>query len=236
MGGVEAVKEILIQFGALWILWLLAALSAVSILIVIERLLLYRSAAGDLEALAHSLAEKLSARDFEGALHLMQSSPSVAASITAAGLRLSHLGPKAAEKAMLSATALERGRLERWLAYLGTLGNNAPFVGLFGTVVGIIEAFEALGSGAKAAAGQAASQAVMTSIAEALVTTAVGILVALPAVAFYNYLQRRVSSLLSGTEALSNLLLAYLEDDSQSLPKDEKSEAGSPQKRPKKGA
>src|SRR5277367_2297273 len=102
---------------------------------------------------------------------------------------------------MQSAAALERGRLERGLAYLATIGNNAPFVGLFGTVVGVIHAFEELGHAAPAhaaAAGQAASQAVMGSIAEALVATAVGLLVALPAVASYNYLQRRVTSLLAG--------------------------------------
>jgi biopolymer transport protein ExbB len=96
------------------------------------------------------------------------------------------------------------------------VGNNAPFVGLFGTVVGVIHAFEELGHAAPAHAaastGQAASQAVMASIAEALVATAVGILVALPAVAAYNYLQRQVVSLLSGTEVLSNLVLAYIAD------------------------
>ena len=112
---------------------------------------------------------------------------------------------------MQSAVALERRALERWLAYLGTLGNNAPFIGLFGTVLGIMGSFEELGRGARAAgATQAASQVVMTSIAEALVATAVGILVALPAVVAFNYFQRRLASLLSGTEVLSNLVLAYL--------------------------
>jgi hypothetical protein len=55
-------------------------------------------------------------------------------------------GTEAADKAMQSAAALERGRLERWLAFLATVGNNAPFVGLFGTVVGVIHAFEELGT------------------------------------------------------------------------------------------
>jgi biopolymer transport protein ExbB len=127
---------------------------------------------------------------------------------------------------MRSAVALERGRLERWLAYLGTLGNNAPFIGLFGTVIGVIRAFEELGHGApghgaastSAAASQVASQAVMASIAEALVATAVGILVALPAVAAFNYFQRRIASLLSGTEVLSNLVLAYLSESNIERP------------------
>jgi biopolymer transport protein ExbB len=117
---------------------------------------------------------------------------------------------------MESATALERGLLERRLVYLGTLGNNAPFVGLFGTVVGVIHAFEELGhaapghAGGASAAAQVASQGVMTAVAEALVTTAVGIAVALPAIALYNYLQRRVATLLTESEALSSLVLAYL--------------------------
>ena len=118
---------------------------------------------------------------------------------------------------MQSAAALERTRLERGLAFLATIGNNAPFVGLFGTVVGVIHAFEELGHAAPGhgatSTGQVASQAVMAGIAEALVATAVGIAVALPAVAAYNYLQRRVSALLSGTDVLSNLVLAYIGDD-----------------------
>ena len=106
---------------------------------------------------------------------------------------------------------------------MGTVGNNAPFIGLFGTVIGVIGAFEALGhvasgdsGGAGAAAqvgSQAASQAVMASIAEALVATAVGILVALPAVAAFNYFQRRMASLLAATEGLLNLVLAYLSEE-----------------------
>src|SRR5262249_48808284 len=115
---------------------------------------------------------------------------------------------------------------ERWLAYLGTVGNNAPFIGLFGTVIGVIGAFEELGHGApghgvgssSAAAAQVASQAVMSSIAEALVAPAAGILVALPAVAAYNYFQRRIAFLLSGTEVLSNLVLAYLSAEKPASP------------------
>ena len=82
-------------------------------------------------------------------------------------------------------------------------------------MIGVIEAFEELGHSAAGHAGagagsQVASGAVMSAISEALVATAVGIAVALPAVAAYNYLQRRVEGMLSGAEVLSNLSLAYL--------------------------
>ncbi len=82
---------------------------------------------------------------------------SVGAGVACAGLRLADGGPRAAEKGMESAMAIERKELEARLSYLGTLGNNAPFVGLFGTVIGVILAFEALGD-AGAVAGTGSSQ------------------------------------------------------------------------------
>ena len=216
MSTIELVKDVLLRSGASWVIWLLGVLSLISVAIVVERFLVFRRLGIDLRATAERLDVKLANGDHAGAIVELQRTESVAGSIAAAGLRLADRGPDAAEKAMLSAVALERSRLERWLAYLGTVGNNAPFVGLFGTVVGVVGAFEKLGQGAAAKAGaaaaaaQAANQAVMSSIAEALVATAVGILVALPAVAFYNYFQRWIAKLLAGSEVLSNLVLAYL--------------------------
>jgi biopolymer transport protein ExbB len=219
MNTMNAVKNLLLRSGATWVLWLLGGLSFATLVVAVERWLFLRARGGNLQALAERLGGHLHAGDLTGALAELSASSAVAASIAAAGLRLAERGAAAAEKAMESAAALERGRLERRLAFLGTVGNNAPFVGLFGTVVGVIHAFEELGRGASVhgsgpSAGQAASQMVMGSIAEALVATAVGILVALPAVAAYNLLQRRVTTLLRGTDVLSNLVLAYLMDTS----------------------
>jgi biopolymer transport protein ExbB len=217
---IEAVKQLLLQSGTSWILWLLGGLSFVGALITVERWLFYRARGTDLEATARALDAHLAAGQRAQAVEALIASGSTAAAIAAAGLRLADRGPEAADRAMQSAAALERTRLERWLAYLGTVGNNAPFIGLFGTVVGVIGAFEELGHGAPghgagggaAAAAQVASQAVMASIAEALVATAVGIFVALPAVAAYNYFQRRIATLLGGSEVLSQLVLAYLSE------------------------
>ena len=216
MNAVEAVKQVLIGSGASWVLYFLAALSVASLAIAGERWLFYRTREGSVRNLARDLDRRLIGGDIDGAIADLGRSKAVAAAIAAAGLRLAALGPAAVSKAMESASALERSLLERRLVYLGTLGNNAPFVGLFGTVVGIIHAFEELGhavpghAGGPSAAAQIASQGVMTAVAEALVTTAVGILVALPAIALYNYLQRRVATLLADSEALSALVLAYL--------------------------
>ncbi len=215
MNTTESVKHLFLDLGTSWVLWLLSALSVISVAITVERFFYYRRRTGQLPALAQLVHEHLSKADREGAVAALERSPSVAASVAAAGLKLAHLGSAAADKAMQSRLALEREALDQRLAYLGTLGNNAPFVGLFGTVIGVIQAFEELGHGAaghgaSSAAGQVASQAVMSAIAEALVGTAGGIAVALPAVAPYNYLQDTVTGLLSGSEVLSNLVLAYL--------------------------
>jgi len=217
MNVVEIVKRVLIQSGSIWVLWFLGGLSVISLAIAAERWLFFRSRDADVRGLALELDAHLSTGAWKNAIALLQPLPAAAAAIAAAGLRLADRGPAAVDKAMQSATALERGLFERRLTYLGTVGNNAPFIGLFGTVVGIIHAFEELGnSSSSIGAGQAASMAVMASLAEALVATAVGILVALPAVAAFNYFQRRTTSLLGQTEVLTNLVLAYVSDTTRS--------------------
>jgi biopolymer transport protein ExbB len=215
METVTAIKDVLLQLGTAWVLWLLGVLSVANVVILVERWLSYRSQATDVPALARQLARWLAKGEFRAAIDALRAMPSVAARITAAGLELAGHGPIAVEHAMASATALERARLEKGLSFLATVGSNAPFVGLLGTVIGVVAAFDELGHGAPGhgtggAAAEVASQAVMGAIAEALVATAVGLIVALPAVASYNYLQRRVVQLLDGGEVLSRLVLAYL--------------------------
>ena len=216
MNTVEAIKHLFLAAGAGWVLWLLGVLSAISLAIALERWAYYRRASGDLHELASGLHDRLVKDERAEAITWLDATETVAARIASAGLKVAKRGASAAEKAMVSRTVLERENLDRRLAFLGTLGNNAPFIGLFGTVIGVIMAFEELGhsaAGHAGSAGQVASGAVMSAIAEALVATAVGIAVALPAVAAYNYLQRMSESILSGAEALSNLVLAYLVED-----------------------
>ena len=107
------------------------------------------------------------------------------------------------------AGTIERGRLEyeRRLAFLGTLGNNAPFIGLFGTVLGVIRAFFDLAR--NPAAGGAGS--VMSGISEALVATAVGLFVALPAVVAYNLFQRALRRATQRATSLGHSAVAWLE-------------------------
>lgn len=215
MNLVEWLQEIMVGFGAAWVMWLLIALSVVSVAIILERAWFFWSLRDDLAKLQGELRTTLSTSGIEAAQKRMEASPSAEAAVVLAGLAMADAGPKASEEAMAGAVALQRMKLERRLAYLGTLGNNAPFIGLFGTVIGVIGAFDALGDQAKVPAAQAAAaamapQAVMSSIAEALVATAVGLMVAIPAVAANNYFMRMIKGTLANTEALSRILLAYL--------------------------
>jgi biopolymer transport protein ExbB len=213
MNLVEWLQHLMTNFGAAWVMWLMIALSVASVTIMLERGWFYYSIRDDIPTLAQSLRDRLRDDNLDGALTLLEKSPSAEAAVVVAGLREADRGVKSADKAMRGAAALQKMKLERRLAFLGTLGNNAPFIGLFGTVIGVVQAFEQLGKqgmGNAQAASGAAPTAVMSAIAEALVATAVGLAVAIPAVAAYNFYQRHTRSVLGNTEALSNVLLAHL--------------------------
>lgn len=214
MSIVEWLKRVLVGFGAAWVMWLLIGLSIVSVAVMLERAWFFWSLRDNLVGLSKRLRDLLRGGDIEGAINAMKKSPSAEAAVVVAGLLDADRGPKAADEAMRGAAALQRMRLEKRLAILGTLGNNAPFIGLFGTVVGVVMAFEELGrhsqSVTESAASVMAPQTVMWAIAEALVATAVGLAVAIPAVAAYNFFQRVVRATIANTETLSGVLLSYL--------------------------
>jgi biopolymer transport protein ExbB/TolQ len=94
---------------------------------------------------------------------------------------------------------------ERRLGFLATLASNAPYIGLFGTVLGIVRSFRDL-----AANMTEASSAVMAGIAEALIATAVGLVVAIPAVIAFNIFKARVMQAVTDGQSLARVLLAQL--------------------------
>ena len=225
---VEHVKRLMTSFGAAWVMWLMIGLSVISVAIMLERAWFFWSLRDDVGALARGLRDLLRKGDMAEAQRLLEASPSAEAAVVVAGLLEADRGAKSAEEAMEGAAALQRMKLEARLAYLGTLGNNAPFIGLFGTVIGIVQAFDELGKAAKVPAGQAANsaalapQGVMAAIAEALVATAIGLAVAIPAVAAFNAFQRMIKSKLANTEVLSRVLMAHLVAEPASSPRAKK--------------
>jgi biopolymer transport protein ExbB len=205
---IERVKSAMVGLGAGWVLIL------ISLAIMLERAWLYWSLRDDVPMLMRDLGRLLRSGDLDGARKRLEASPSAEAAVVIAGIVEAGMGSEAAEEAMLGASALQKLKLEKRLTFLGTLGNNAPFIGLLGTVIGIVGAFDELGKQKNAtmtaAASTVAPEAVMTNISEALVATAVGLLVAIPAVAAFNWFNRIVRATLANTDALSHVLLAHL--------------------------
>ncbi|MBN2195142.1 MAG: MotA/TolQ/ExbB proton channel family protein [Polyangiaceae bacterium] len=214
MNLVQWLLRLMVGFGAGWVMWLLVGLSVVSVAIILERSWFYWTLRDDIGRLAGELRSLLHDSDLEGARKRLDRSPSAEAAVAIAGLVEAERGARAAEEAMKGAAALQRLKLERRLAFLATVGNNAPFIGLFGTVIGIVAAFEALGTQSTAVATAstniAAPTQVMSAIAEALVATAVGLLVAIPAVAFFNFFQRHTKFILANTDALCRVIISHL--------------------------
>ena len=206
MNTVELFKNIMINFGAEWVLWILVILFTIVVAISLERWFYFQRRSGNTQIMASVLENYL--RGKTSNLQWPKGGRAFSARIVEAGLAMVDYGPEAVTQAMQSRAALEHELLERRLIILGTIGNNAPFVGLFGTVIGVVHAFVELGQAA--AAGQQQTSTVMIGIAEALVSTAIGLFVAIPAVALYNYFQRRMQSMESSADVLSRLLLTHI--------------------------
>jgi biopolymer transport protein ExbB len=201
--------------GAEWVLWLLLFLSLVSVAIMIERGLYYFSLRIDFAALADDLRRLLLTGKFAEARKRTQLEKGPVAFVAQSGLEEAERGAEAVESAMLGAKARIKLGLERNLAVLGTLGSNAPFIGLFGTVLGIIKAFHDLAGNQAGGIG-----VVMSGISEALVATAVGLLVAIPAVVGFNFYNRRVRAVVSQIDVVAQVMMAALRAEEKIHPSD----------------
>lgn len=201
-------EETLLSFaltGAGWVLWLLVALSVACVAVAIERAVSGALNRTPQEPLRKAMAEFAASRDAAGLGQALALLRGAEARVLGAAARLAHQGIPSVEEGLAAAAARERLRMDRYLAILGTVGSNAPFIGLFGTVLGIIRAFHDLALNEAEAAS-----AVMAGISEALVATAVGLMVAIPAVVLYNTFQRANRRTLSRLDSLAHVFLAHL--------------------------
>lgn len=190
--------------SAEWVLWLLVFLSVGSIAIMIERTLYFSSR---LLPDAEALAQKLQQGELETVKQAVEGKLGMEAAMLREGIAAASRGPDSVEETIAATVAQQRPLYERYLSYLGTLGSNAPFIGLFGTVLGIIKAFNDLSAMGKGASVQ---ETVMAGISEALVATAVGLFVAIPAVIAYNLFSRNLKTVTSRTQALGHALVGHL--------------------------
>jgi biopolymer transport protein ExbB/TolQ len=196
--------DLMLRAGSRWVLWLLIGLSIAGAAVVLERLWFFARSRRQRQQVADMLAA-LRKSGPEAARKALGEARSMEATVARACLEHIADGAEAIEEHIAAVVETDRLHYERGLAFLGTLGSNAPFVGLFGTVLGIVRAFHDLST--STAMG---SQAVMAGIAEALVATAIGLLVALPAVATYNGLMRHVETAMAAANAVGHHILAYV--------------------------
>jgi biopolymer transport protein ExbB len=202
----EALKGFTL-IGGDWVLWILIFASILSVTVMIERLIYFWRNRTPVERFIEPFAERLGRDDLNGAAALADVTKGAEARIAKVALAHFDEGEQAVEQMMASRKVAERLRFEHYLMILGTMGNNAPFFGLFGTVLGIIKAFHELGQAGSNAAG---ATTVMSGISEALVATAMGLLVAIPAVIAYNYFNKKVREFAANAETVERIILAHL--------------------------
>ena len=204
-GGLVKVLVGLPIFEAEWVLWLLIVLSVVSVMIMVERFRFYAKHAVDSDAIRMELNRLLEEGDYAGAAQYLGKFDSLETNVVLFGLKSYEKGPDAVEDLLAGAQTKERLRYSKRLSFLATVGSNAPFIGLFGTVLGIIKAFKDLSDNMADASGS-----VMAGISEALIATAVGLLVAIPAVIAYNLFTGKVKEIMGNAELLEKTLLSQL--------------------------
>lgn len=190
--------------GAEWILWLLIGLSIISIAIILERMIFFLRLRTDFGTLSQELSNYLAKGKIAEAIALCESNSSLEAKVALWGLNHREKGSSAMASSMEGFAMGEKHKLDRGLVVLGTLGNNAPFIGLFGTVIGIIKAFHDLSFNP-----DGGPAVVMGGISEALVATAVGLLVAIPAVIAFNAFNRSVKKRMANVQSLIKVVMTH---------------------------
>lgn len=192
--------------GEEWVLWILVALSFISFAIMIERLLFFWG--HRLKGIGE-LAKHLEQGDAAAARAMIENHSGMEANAVRDALDASGRGSESVDEVLSATLTRERMRYERGLSVLGTLGNNAPFIGLFGTVLGIIRAFHDLSSLTPGSKGDTAST-VMSGISGALAATAVGLAVAIPAVVAFNGFQRWLKQINANAIGLGHAWQSHL--------------------------
>ncbi|MFM6927980.1 MAG: MotA/TolQ/ExbB proton channel family protein [Bdellovibrio sp.] len=187
------------------VLWLLLVLSVVSIGMILERYFALRKVSAESQRVRARVKMALQSNSVEDVEDLAKDPNSLEG--RAASYAMKHMrdsGSKGLEEIFNTFALSERPEIERYLNFLATLGSNAPYIGLFGTVLGIMKAFNDL-----ALSPEAGQQTVMAGISMALVATAAGLFVAIPAVIAYNYYSKQVRGIFQNLDSVKELCLAY---------------------------
>lgn len=189
-------------------LFVLVILSVFSIAFIIERWLALKTIKQNSKRMNAKVSEILQTSDLSQVENLAREVETLEGKAISHALRyIKENGKDGIEEIFQTYAITERPKLEKFLNFLATVGSNAPFIGLLGTVFGIMDAFRGL------ATSQGDAAAVMIGISKALVATAVGLLVAIPAVIAFNVYQKQVKSIMQSLEGAKELCLAYVKSN-----------------------
>jgi biopolymer transport protein ExbB len=184
-------------------MYILLFCSVLSIAIFLERIIYYRkrSKTKRTEFMTRT-AKALKIGDIKKAMEVCRETLAPFSNVVYSGLQLYERHGKEIFNAMERRMTVETSKLERYTSIVGTIGNTAVYIGLFGTVLGIIRAFHDI-----AAAGAGGMSIVIGGVAEALVCTATGLFVAIPAVIIFNYFTRKVEHFTNDMELCASELI-----------------------------
>ncbi len=191
----------LMGWGARGVMAVLFLLSIWSVAIMIERRQVFKNEIGN--AKIEEAKKLINSKNWELLKSWAENNPSFLAGVILSALNSNSKQSESVDRSVQSYLADHRLKLEKGLNVLATLGSNAPFIGLFGTVLGIIQSFGILSS-----QSGSAMTAVMLGLAEALISTAVGLFVAIPAVVAYNYFSQRLRNLTLEAQSVRDLYLS----------------------------
>ncbi|MBN1411640.1 MAG: MotA/TolQ/ExbB proton channel family protein [Spirochaetales bacterium] len=181
--------------------------SVIATVIIVERLLYFRKIKVDEDKMISRLKATLLKGHFDEALSICETNPSPITNLMKVGIEYRQYDTRTIKEMVQDAANMEVPKLERFLSALGTCANLAPLLGLLGTVLGNIQSFGVLGANL-GAVGDPTTLA--RGIAEALITTAAGIIVAIPAIIFYNHLVSKVNHIIIRLENRVNELVLLL--------------------------
>ncbi len=201
---------VIAQVGHEATLWILIILSIFSIAFIIERAFALGGVQKKSALVSKHILEILRSNTLKDIDTIAKDKDSLEGRALSYGLRhVKEFGNRGLEEIFNSYAQIERPGLERRLNFLATVGSNAPFIGLLGTVFGIMDAFKGL------ATSSGEIQAVLMGISQALVATATGLLVAIPAVIAYNFFQKRVKTIMQSLDSTRDLCVAFAKSTSK---------------------
>lgn len=192
--------------SAMIVCWIGLLISSIlGLTIIVDRFIYFTRIKSQDNSLAPKLISLIKDKELKAAIALCETAKSPLANIIMSGLKNTDM-PK---ESMQSASNKELPRLERFISALSTISTVAPLLGLLGTILGMIQSFAVI-----SVAGSGNPSALASGIANALLTTAAGLIIAIPTVVFYNYFVNTLNERILFIENLSNEVSDYIINDS----------------------